>query len=362
MSGRFTGVGDPELLGHRERLGLQLHMPSSGLKLIHGLAVFMMLVAVGAGLSACGGEDEKTAEQVAPPTPVITPAEIMELENEATTFAEQHMGAWPDVDAFVADFAEDLAFADPTWSDYRVGGENIGAMLEQWARVTDYTIEVTGNYMSADGGAFEETWPGLQPPLPLPPDPPVTRGLEVFRFRDGQIVGNDMWYPPDDNEVFGLGCFAVDGCPALEETVDRYVEAWASRDSGSIAALYSDQAVFIDSLMGLDPDDAAAIGDLGDERFGSDGDLIIEVIDVYAWTHGRRPPTESNPDVGRLIGVAIHYRAAVDDGTTTWTQEAVTTLELGERSTSGFEPDPEGLIHREDVYHEPSSLLANVSP
>jgi hypothetical protein len=41
------------------------------------------------------------------------------------------------------------------------------------------------------------------------------------------------------------------------------------------------------------------------------------------------PPTEANPERGRLIGVAIHYRARVNGETET--QEGITTLELGIR-------------------------------
>lgn len=44
------------------------------------------------------------------------------------------------------------------------------------------------------------------------------------------------------------------------------------------------------------------------------------------------------------------------------TQEAVTTLELGQRYVRDINThvdlDSAGLIHRETVYHEPNSLLA----
>ena len=125
-----------------------------------------------------------------------------------------------------------------------------------------------------------------------------------------------------------------------------------------MAALYSDNADFTDSLLGLEAAGADAIGDLAAVRFGSAGDLNIEVLGLYAWTDGRYPPTETNPEQGRLVGVAIHYRASVEGNDGAGVQEAITTLHLGTLLEDSFDADPQGLIHREDVLHEPASLLA----
>lgn len=187
--------------------------------------------------------------------------------------------------------------------------------------------------------------------------------FETFVFEGGLVVESDVWWYPKDNERAGFGCFAVDGCPALQETVDRYIGAWTARDSNEITALYGDDAAFTDSLLGLEATGTAAIGDLADKRFGSAGDLTIEVLDLYSWTDGYGQPSDGDPYHGNLLGVTIHYRATLNDNGAEHIQEAVTTLELGHRYVSDdlythVDIDPDGLIHRETIYHEPASLLA----
>jgi len=114
--------------------------------------------------------------------------------------------------------------------------------------------------------------------------------------------------------------------------------------------------VFTDGLLGLEATGADEIGDFAAGRFGSTGDLSIEVLGLYAWTDGHFPPTEANPDRGRLVGVAIHYRAEVDGNGAARVQEATTTLHLGNLQENSFDADPRGLIHIENVYHEPATL------
>jgi ketosteroid isomerase-like protein len=307
-------------------------------------------------LSACdsGSPPAATRGTNDMPTPVLTRSELEELADQAGTFAKEHLEAWPDVDAFVTDYTDDYTFADPTWSDYQVGSEGVVSMLRTWESMTDYTIDVTAEYVSADGAAFEETWPGLQPPMALPPNPPVASGLDVFSFEDGKVASNDLWYRAEDNVAYGIGCFAVDGCEALQDTVDRYVAAWTEGDPDAFAGLYHEQATFSDSLLGLDATGRDAIAGLADQRFGSANGLSIEVLDLYAWTAGTTEPSDSNPEAGRLIGIAIHYQATLEGSSDV--QEAVATLELGVKSESGIEADPDGLIHREDLYHSSETL------
>jgi hypothetical protein len=292
------------------------------------------------------------------PTPALTEAEIESQARDASSFAKEHLEAWPDIDAFVADYTADYAFADPTWRDFRVGSDNVRSMLVAWESMTDYTIDVTASYISAKGAAFEETWPGLQPPMQLPPDPPVASGLTVYTFNDGDVASQDLWYRVEDNIAYGIGCFAVNDCEALQNSVDRYLTAWTARESESISGLYSPNATFSDSILGLTASGSAAIGQLGDERFGSNEGLEVEVLDLYAWTAGTTPPSDSTPNAGQLIGVAIHYRATVDG--TSETQEALTTLVLGHRTKTGIEADPDGLIHHEEVFHSAETLLASL--
>ncbi len=306
-------------------------------------------------LVACGGG---AAEPVGMPSPVLPGAEVEILEHDATEFAARHIEAWPDVDTYIDDLAEDASFADPTWGDQISGRDTIATMWRRWESVTDYEIDVTATYLSATGAAFEETWPGLQPPMALPPDPPVASGLTVYTFDDGKIAHSDLWYRAADNEAYGIGCFADGGCSRFREAVDRYVSAWGSRDPDVVAELYSDDAVFVDSLLGLEAEGAGDIGDLATVRFGNIGEISIEALDLYAWTDGQLPPTENAPDRGGLIGVAIHYLVTARDGGATERQEGVTTLVLGTRAATGIDADPQGLIHREDVYHAPQSVGA----
>jgi ketosteroid isomerase-like protein len=316
------------------------------------------IVAVAAVLvSACSSDTGPSM-----PKPVMSEAEVQRLEREAVTFADSHMGAWPDVDAFVADLAEDTTMTDPTWGDHRQGRAGIIYMWRQMSAYADFEIDVTAVYLSADGAAYEEAWPGLQPPMPLPPDPPLARGLTVYGFRDGETVSFELWYPVEDNTAYGVGCFAAEeGCPALRQTVDRYVDAWSSREPDAVAARYSDDAVFTHSMLGLEVEGADAIGDLAEVRFGSTGDLTMQVLDFFVWTEGPLPPTDAEPDRGRVIGVAIHYRVNADDDGVAEMQEGITTLVLGTRYETHIEADPQDLIHDEKVYHDPTSLLAAVA-
>jgi len=233
--------------------------------------------------------------------------------------------------------------------------------------LTDYTIDVTGTFISADGAAYKHQWRGLWPtdaglPVEGPRDPAGMSYFETFVFEDGKVIESDVWWYPKDNERFGFGCFAVEGCPALRETVDRYVTAWTERDSDAITALYADEARFTDSLHGFEASGPDTIGQLAETRFGSATDLSVEVLDLFSWTDGYGQPSEGDPNNGNLIGVTIHYRATVRQDGAEQVQEAVTTLELGHRYVRDLytyiDGDPEGLIHREAVYHEPATLLA----
>ena len=324
------------------------------------IVLFVCVLAV----PACTSTTTESARRTGMPTSIMSAAEIQRLVDEAEAFVDQSITAWPDVDAFVADYAEDIRGADPTHSDYCCEGRDATVdYWYQWAAMSDYTIKVTGTYLSADGAAYEEALPGLWPsdfgrPVPGPEDPEGTHLLDVYRFRDGEVIWAEAWYPPDENERFRFGCFAVNGCPALKAMVDRYIAAWSSRDPKAVAALYSHDAVFTDSLLGLSATGADEIGDLAAGRFGSTANLSIEVLGLYAWTDGNVPPAETNPDRGRLVGVAIHYRAEAGDDGAAGVQEAIVMLHLGDLQEDSFDADPQGLIHYEEVYHEAATLLA----
>lgn len=317
-------------------------------------------------LAACGGSSDTSLL----PAPVVSAEEIERVSAEADAFAERYMGAWPDVEAYLADVAEDVVGADPSGRDSDGGKQAWLAMWRAWEPLTDYTIQVTGTFISTDGAAYKQFWRGLWPTdvgyrVEGPRDPGMSY-FETFVFADGKVVESDVWWYPKDNERIGFGCFAVDGCPALQQAVDRYIAAWTARDPDAIAALYANEAQFTDSLLGLEAADVESIGALADRRFGSVGGLSIEVLDLFSWTDGYGQPSDSDPNHGKLLGVTIHYRATLADDGVKQVQEAVTTLELGHRYVSDdlythVDIDPEGLIHRETVYHEPTSLIAGVT-
>ena len=324
----------------------------------------MWSVAFAVLVTACNGSS--SGELL--PAPAVSAEEIQRLSAEADAFAERYMGAWPDVEAYSAVYAENITGADPSGRDSDGGKQAWLAMWRAWERLTDYTIDVTDTFISTDGAAYKEFWRGLWPTdVGYPVAGPRIAGMsyfETFAFEEGLVVESDVWWYPKDNERVGFGCFKVDGCPALHGTVDRYIAAWTSRDAGAIAALYSDEAQFTDSLLGLEAAGPEHIGNLADSRFGSTGRLEIDVLDLFSWTDGYGQPSESDPTHGSLIGVAIHYRATVGNGGVEQVQEAVATLELCHRYVSNLytytDPDPAGLIHREVVYQDPSSLLASV--
>ncbi len=312
-------------------------------------------------LAACGTSGTSM------PTPVVSASEIQQLSAEADAFAERYMALWPDVDAYAAVYAEEVIGADPTGRDSDGGKQAWLNMWVAWERLTDYTIDVTGTFISADGAAYKQLWRGLWPtdvgfPVEGERDPDGMSYFETFAFAGGKVVVSDVWWYPKDNERVGFGCFAVDGCPALQETVDLYISAWTARDSDAIAALYSDDGSFTDSLFGHEATGPESVGALGDKRFGSTGDLTIEVLDLFSWTDGYGQPSDQDPHHGELLGVTIHYCATINGNGAKYVQEAVTTLELGHRYVTDdlythVDIDPEGLIHREVVYHEPVSLL-----
>jgi hypothetical protein len=158
--------------------------------------------------------------------------------------------------------------------------------------------------------------------------------------------------PPDDGPC---GCFANDGCPKARDIVDRYVSAWTSGESNRIAALHADDAVFSDSLHGIDAIGSEEISSLADERFGSDQEITLEVVAVYARTNDHHAPTEALPEQGAVIGVAIQHRVLTHD-TAEVIFESLTAFELGARHSDSFDPHPDGLITREEVFHDSATL------
>ena len=92
------------------------------------------------------------------------------------------------------------------------------------------------------------------------------------------------------------------------------------------------------------------------EKAGSNGTLGL--IDLYVQTGGPYQPKETQPWQGQIVAVGIHHRnTRVVDGTPKIV-ESRATFELGTRQKSAFAIDPNGLIVREEVFHDADSLLA----
>ncbi len=302
-----------------------------------------------------------TSETLAP----MTAAQISQWNKDATAFADGFAGAFPaDVDAMLADFADDAAFWDPSDGDFLIGGKP--GILTMQRDFNEYFANgeqiPKAVYVSGNAVAFPSTFKNMWPPwVPEPTDHPWGVDLEVFRFRDGQVAGWDIWFSAPTLEMYGQGVFAPGkgGPQQLQEIVDRYLAAWASGDGGRIAALYHPDASFSDTVLGLQAQGAAAIAALGEKRFGSGAPVTLEVIDLCAQTNGKYPPYEQKPKDGAIIGVGIHYHCnLVVEGKPTIV-ESLTTFELGTRMGKYFEPDPNGLITREEVFHDADSLLAS---
>ena len=362
---------------------------------IFSLAV-VLLVGLGVLAAACGGtQTTTTVASGAPSTQALTTAtqavttteavttvaastttttatlvplskaEIAQRKTNAVAFADRFYGAWPDVDASFAQFADDATFYDPTDGDFLLEGKQQIVALHRWmfSNFPGFRFNKQAVYLSGGGAAYNGVVENLWPPgLPEPADHPPLEGLDLFRFRDGLVVNWEVWSVPATLEMLSMACFAPGegGSEQLRAIADRYLAAWSSGDKDRIAALYRDDAVFSDSMRGMQAQGAAAIGDLGDTRFGSGGPLTLEVIDLCVQTNdGLDPSTEQPPEQGAIIAVGIHYRCNLVVEGKPASVESLTTFDLGTRHEKSFDIDPNGLIAREEVFYDADSLLAS---
>jgi hypothetical protein len=324
-------------------------------KLERWLLVSVVVLAAGlAGLvAACGGEEP------------MSQAEIAQWKTDAVAFADRFYGAWPDVDASFAEFADDATFYDPGDGDFLIEGKQQIVALHRsfFCDFPEIQVHRTGLYLSADGAAYRATTENLWPPgVPEPADHPPVGGLDLFRFKDGLVASWEVnWALPASLEMVGFGVFAPGehGSEQLQEIADRYLAVWSSGDKDRIAALYRKDAVFSDTMLGIQAQGPAAISELGVKRFGTGGPVTFEIIDLYVQTNGPDPPIKSRPDSGAIVAAGIHYRCnlVVDDEPAT--VESLTTFELGTRQGGSFALDPNGLITREEVFYDADSLVAS---
>ena len=318
------------------------------------LAILSLLVSLIAGCTA-------GVEQAAGvPTAVLPAEEIRQLQENATEVADSYWGSWPDSDVHER-VADDVVFWDPADGDFTMEGKAaIAPMLRNWvAYFAAAEPSVEGIMLSADAAAYRYAAPSVMwPPWSAePPDHPPVVFWDVIGLEDTTITRYEVWFEDDSLEMLEYGCFATDGCPKAQEIIDRYLSAWSSRDRDQIAALYADDAVFTDSLFGIDALGSDAISSLADMRFGSDEDTTLEVLAVYAQTNGHHVSTEELPEQGDVIGIALHHRVLARD-TADVILESITAFELGDRHSDSFEPHPDGLIAREEVFHDPAMLVS----
>jgi hypothetical protein len=333
------------------------------------VSVVALVVGLGGLVAACGGKEAAATNASATPTPadktptaVMSAAEIGRWKTDAIAFADRFYGAWPYVNATFANFADNAAFYDPTDGDFLITGKQRIVPVYQafFSYFPDIQAQRRGMYLSADGAAYAIDTKNLWPPwVPEPAHHAPIGEIELFRFQKDQVTSYELWFSSATLQMCSTGCFTAGkgGTEELRKIVDRYVSAWSSGDTARIAALYRRDAMFTDSMLGIQAKGSAAIAAVGNQRFGSGGTTTFTVVGLYAQTNGPDAPTQQLPEKGAIIGVAIHYRYAVVANGTSKTVEGLTTFELGTRMGKAFSIDPRGLIAREEVFYVPDSLV-----
>ena len=290
-----------------------------------------------------------------PPMEAMSKAEIQAWQTEILDFFDKNMAYWPEIDLFLATLADDATFDDPSDGDYAEGKAHIESLLRLTTLVCpDVEVETSRMFVSKDGAAYDNVWQNLWPPwVPEPSDHPPVHELDLIRFQDGLVKSFSIMFSKETQEMTGFGCFAVEECPEFKEIVDKYLLSWSSGDDDQVAALYAKEAVFSDSMLGMAAVGPKAIANLAEQRFGSTGDIKIEEMGLYAQTNGPHAPTVYKFGVGRIVGVGIHYRLYTTVGDASTVLDSLTTFYINE----------EGLITREEVFHDADSLvMAGILP
>ena len=286
-----------------------------------------------------------------PPIEAMSKAEIQAWQTETFDFFDKNMAKWPEIDLFLATLADDSTFVDPSDGNFLVEGKaQIKALLKLTTLICpDVEVETSRMFISKDGAAYDNIWLNLWPPwVPEPSEHPPVHELDLIRFQDGLVKSFSIMFSKGTLEMTGFGCFAVEECPELQEIVDKYLSAWSSGDDEQVADLYSEEAVFSDSIRGMAAVGPEAIANLAEQRFGSIRDIKLEEIGLYTQTNGPHAPIDEQPEKGGIIGVGIHYRW--------YTIVEGASIEI--ESLTTFNLDSQGLITGEEVFHDADSLVA----
>ncbi len=319
----------------------------------------MSAVSVAAllGLTAACSAGSGPAATLAP---ALSSTQISQADATTRAFGERYFGAWPVADEISAQLADDAVFSDPTDGDLLTGKGLTQMLSTMQSAFPDLAYQVNHVFLSTDGALYELEVDGIWPPwVPEPASHPVGHEMQAVRLEGDLLGATELAFPVSELEMFPLGCFRDHGCSdQYDQLVTDYVSAWTSGDAKQIAALYRDDAVFTDSLLGLKAEGARQIGSLGQERFGPATDVSIEVLGTYAQTNRYLVSTSAQPFLGAIIGAGVHYRATMSMNGQEVSLESFTLLRYATFSPGGLDTDPDGRIVEERVFHDAASLTS----
>lgn len=320
-----------------------------------GASATVVTLAAVLGASACSGGGGATPTLASG----LSETDINQADTDMRAFGDSYFSAWPGQQAVSPQVADSATFYDPTDGDLFSGKPAIQQLLSTIGRAypeLEYRIENV--FLSIDGAVYFLEADGLWPPwVPTPPNHPPVHEIQAVRLADGLLSSTELAFPVSEMEMFPLGCFRDQRCSnQYQQLVNGYVSAWSSGDAAQIAALYRDDAVFTDSLLGLSAEGAQEIGQLGQTRFGTASDVSIEVLDEYTQTNGYGVPYSDHPFVGAIIAAAIRYRATMTVSGQPTTRESFAFLRFASWRPAGLDTDPDGRIVEERVFHDAASL------
>jgi hypothetical protein len=346
------------------------------------LTLGAVALGVAVVLSGCGSGIDNASQPSTPaastsaatssagePTALLSAAELTAWETAARGFADQFNADSADAEAAFANFTEDAAILDPHNGDFRIGPKP--QAVSQWAAFVEefpgYRAQTTASYLATDSAAFPTEVRGLPPDAETLVEGGMLHELRVYRFigdRTPTATTLELWYRLEDADALNPdSCLARRTCGNDPRSLaDRYLAAWSSGNESEIAALYSADATFVDSLLAIAGSGAVEIGGLSQQRFGVDTPRACAATDVYVQSNDGDPATSDNtdPDGGKAFGVAVAYDCSLGAGSTTRTISTLSLLLLGTRPNEDVAPqlEPHGLIVSEEVLHDAASLAA----
>jgi hypothetical protein len=284
-------------------------------------------------------------------------SELDDLETTAAEFIDRYHEAWPNLEAVFSEFAEDGVFYDITFGDYWIGPEQIvRGHGRHAAAFPDLEASVESVFLATDGTAFATEWVNLWIGE-KPSETPWPAGLEVYRFAGGQVAASENWYTIDTLEGPMHNC---GGCTFdLESLADAYIARWSSRNRDKIAALYSEDAVIVDSIFGIEANGIDEIERLVPVRFGA-GEVTRETDKLYGTLLANNLiPPGSEAEHGDITGVGVQFGwSAGGKGTEV---ETLVLLYFGVSEDGAYNAHSGKLIVREEVFHNPNTLT-NLTP